>query len=688
MKNLKNFAAAAIMMVLCAALSVSFVSCSGSDMDLNERETPIKPEVSTKVDDTYINHDWAEKENSFVDEATSVTKYTDLGQQKSFEIKLPATINWTVEEVLRASKTFNAAEVTLGEEVEDIVDEKSLRDTLVFSHDRVITEKFAETSIEMNTRWLNGHVFIAGEKSQLAYVSIDSVKAMPEQTIVKFIEMTDEANKIERDSFYMPHKAYYTEYSIRGKKNIVKDFTVAGTFLFKQESEEPEEPGKETIEDAEYVNRWFDMDEKKSYMTLNCTWNNGEKEQLTFWVSMPFGWEFPKEWSKNVSTEGPSKFVSLVQDANPSMTEFTEVKNTNETNGMEHGIVYRRKISSKTNFKFTDFDEILSSFHHESYIKINGKDFQFLSPSESIAQGVHAQNTTANGNISTEKNTVKAEITFNQQLFHASGIVNILREVKQEPVDPTPDPDPDPTPDPEPENPTPDNETIPSEWGEITGVVGVTRIVETIGNNDYWHTCLTLRTTKGQIRVIDKNWKTVTNAFMSFDQIYDDNRMTSGAYRNGTVYPAMVTIDGNGWVYTAETKTGINFAVNMTDQRAVTGGIKNFTKDNTAKPTPIVQHNAEFKTVNGKKILTVIDTVVNLIFYAILIYTGFNKVFDQISTGKETFSLGWPEWVFTILLPIGSIFLVLHAIEYLVDVMSNKAACVKPAETEGGKETV
>lgn len=605
MKNLKNFAAAAIMMVLCAALSV-LTSCSGSDMDMDERQEPIKPEVSTKVDDTYINHNWNEGKNSFVDNATSVTKFTDYGQQKSFEIELPATISWSVEEVLRASKTFDAAEITLGEEVEDIVDEKSLRDTLIFSHDRVISEKFAETSIEMNTRWLNGHVFIANEKSQLAYVSIDSIKAMPEQTIVKFIEMADEANKIERDSFYMPHKAYYTEYSIRGEKNIEKTFTVAGTFLFKQESEEPEEPGKETIEDAEYVNRWFDMDEKKSYMTLNCTWNNGEKEQLTFWVSMPFGWEFPKEWSKNVSTEGPSKFVSLVQDANPSMTEFAEVKNTNETNGMEHGIVYRRKISSKTNFKFTDFDEVLSSFHHESYIKINGKDFQFLSPSESIAQGVHAQNTTANGNISTEKNTVKAEITFNQQLFHASGIVNILREVKQEPTDPEePETPTDPETPEEPENPTPDNETIPSEWGEITGVVGVTRIVETIGNNDYWHTCLTLRTTKGQIRVIDKNWKTVTNAFMSFDQIYDDNRMTSGAYRNGTVYPAMVTIDGNGWVYTAETKTGINFAVNMTDQRAVTGGIKNFTKDNTAKPTPIVQHNAEFKTVNGKKILTV-----------------------------------------------------------------------------------
>lgn len=71
------------------------------------------------------------------------------------------------------------------------------------------------------------------------------------------------------------------------------------------------------------------------------------KRTVNFLGFYAFGWEFPKEWSKNVSSEGPSKFVSLVQDANPSMTEFSEVKNTNETNGMEHGIVYRRKISSK-----------------------------------------------------------------------------------------------------------------------------------------------------------------------------------------------------------------------------------------------------------------------------------------------------------------------------------------------------
>lgn len=86
--------------------------------------------------------------------------------------------------------------------------------------------------------------------------------------------------------------------------------------------------------------------------------------------------------------------------------------------------------------------------------------------------------------------------------------------------------------------------------------------------------------------------------------------------------------------------------------------------------------------VTGKKFLTMIDTVVNLVFYAILIWTGFAKVASQLATGKETFSLGWPEWIFTILLPVGSIFVALHAIEYMVDVLSGNAACVKTKSEE------
>lgn len=611
MAKVKKFAVRTLIVVLCAVLGFNFVSCSGSDLAGDRKEKPVTPEVSSSVDNTYVNHNWISSEKSFVDEATSVTEFTELGQKKTLRVKLPATISWTSNEVLRGSKTFKTSEISLGEEVKDLYDALSRKDTTVYRHDRSLTETFAETSIEMNTCWLSGDVFILNEESELAYVKLDSVKAYPEKTTVKFIEMADEANKIERDSFLMPHKAYYTEYSVSGKKNFEKDFTVGGTFLFQQESDEPIEPEPEPkpdptpeeIEDAIFISRWFDNDTQMSYQKIHCIFNTGREIDSTFQLKMPFGWEFPAEWTKKVDSEGPSKFVKLIPDANPEQTEFKLVSNE-ECNGK----IYRRKVSSKTIFRFSDsvtnFDEVLSSYHHEAYLVILGKDFQFLSPSESIAQGAHAQKTTESGSVSTEKNTVKAEITFNQQLFHAAGIVNILRDIKTEP---TPEPEPDPTPEPEPTpDPTPDDNTIPSEWGEITGVMGVTRIPETVGNNVYWHTCLALKTTKGQLRVIDKKWKTVSQAFMSFNEVYDDNRMTSGAYKNGTVYPALISTDRTGWTYVAETKTGINFAVEMSDNLAVTSGIKNFTKDNTAKPTPIVQYNAEFKTENGKKILTVI----------------------------------------------------------------------------------
>ena len=60
-----------------------------------------------------------------------------------------------------------------------------------------------------------------------------------------------------------------------------------------------------------------------------------------------------------------------------------------------------------------------------------------------------------------------------------------------------------------------------------------------------------------------------------------------------------------------------------------------------------------------------IISVFNLVFWGVLIKTGFDKAINQIATGKHTSSLNWPEWVFTIFLPIGAIFLVLHTIEFL-----------------------
>lgn len=89
--------------------------------------------------------------------------------------------------------------------------------------------------------------------------------------------------------------------------------------------------------------------------------------------------------------------------------------------------------------------------------------------------------------------------------------------------------------------------------------------------------------------------------------------------------------------------------------------------------------------VGGKKVFVLIITVANTIFWVVLMKTGIDKVLTQMANGKRTFSLGWPEWVFTIFLPIGCLFLILHTIEFCIDVMSENAPCVK-SEEEGGND--
>ena len=76
--------------------------------------------------------------------------------------------------------------------------------------------------------------------------------------------------------------------------------------------------------------------------------------------------------------------------------------------------------------------------------------------------------------------------------------------------------------------------------------------------------------------------------------------------------------------------------------------------------------------LRGKKILVGIATVVNTAFWVILLKTGIDKVLNQMASGKQTPSLLWPEWVFTIFLPIGCVFLILHTIEYCIDFMGKK----------------
>ena len=80
-----------------------------------------------------------------------------------------------------------------------------------------------------------------------------------------------------------------------------------------------------------------------------------------------------------------------------------------------------------------------------------------------------------------------------------------------------------------------------------------------------------------------------------------------------------------------------------------------------------------------KKVIATISGAVSLLFYGIVIKTGFDKVATQIATNKRTSILLWPEWVFMIFLPIGAILLVLHTIEYLMGIYALKEDPVKEA---------
>lgn len=73
-----------------------------------------------------------------------------------------------------------------------------------------------------------------------------------------------------------------------------------------------------------------------------------------------------------------------------------------------------------------------------------------------------------------------------------------------------------------------------------------------------------------------------------------------------------------------------------------------------------------------KKPITVIITALSISFCAILFKYGLDKVITQLENGKRTFVLNWPEWIFWSFVPIGAACLILHFIEYCIELCSKK----------------
>ena len=69
-----------------------------------------------------------------------------------------------------------------------------------------------------------------------------------------------------------------------------------------------------------------------------------------------------------------------------------------------------------------------------------------------------------------------------------------------------------------------------------------------------------------------------------------------------------------------------------------------------------------------KKPSVILITVLSIIFSVILFKYGMDKVLTQLANGKRTFVLNWPEWIFWSFVPIGAGCMILHFIEYCLDV--------------------
>ena len=68
-----------------------------------------------------------------------------------------------------------------------------------------------------------------------------------------------------------------------------------------------------------------------------------------------------------------------------------------------------------------------------------------------------------------------------------------------------------------------------------------------------------------------------------------------------------------------------------------------------------------------KKPVVVLVTVLSVIFTVRLFKYGMDKVLTQLANGKRTFVLNWPEWIFWSFVPIGSVCMILHFVEYCID---------------------
>ena len=98
------------------------------------------------------------------------------------------------------------------------------------------------------------------------------------------------------------------------------------------------------------------------------------------------------------------------------------------------------------------------------------------------------------------------------------------------------------------------------------------------------------------------------------------------------------------------------------------GGLVSLTLVTDRLPKKLKKPSVILITVLSIIFSVILSTILCVIFTAILFRFGMDKVLTQLANGKRTFVLNWPEWIFWSFVPIGAGCMILHLIEYCLDV--------------------
>ncbi|WP_216827493.1 TRAP transporter small permease [Alkalihalobacterium elongatum] len=72
-----------------------------------------------------------------------------------------------------------------------------------------------------------------------------------------------------------------------------------------------------------------------------------------------------------------------------------------------------------------------------------------------------------------------------------------------------------------------------------------------------------------------------------------------------------------------------------------------------------------FDSVQGlvRVLMTMIVSLLMILFFSAVAYYGFDMMLSQIERNRMTPALGWPQWMFTAMMPLGALLCIIRIIE-------------------------